>query len=124
MKRFLSYLTLCVLLIVSLTVISYAADSETAFSTEGGITVNATDRLLMKETLSDVPTTFEVTLKYKATTDKVNVIFGNYTDVPASRPSTFMYYVSKTGVPVLYIRDKNDTASTYTFSKVKIYTGE
>ena len=125
MKRLLYCLTVFLLLIVTLTAFAFAAENEAAsFSTKGGITVNATDRLLMKETLSDVPTTFEVTLKYQASTDKVNVIFGNYSDAPAQRPSTFMYYVSKAGVPVLYIRDKNDTASSYSFTKVKLYTGE
>ncbi len=126
MKKLLTYLAALAVLVASVMLISYAAEStETAaFTTEGGITMTATDRLLMNETLSGVPTTFEVTLKYPQTTNQTNVIFGNYSDAPAYRPSTFMYYVSKTGSPILYIRDKNDAASNYSFNKVKLYTGE
>lgn len=126
MKKLIAFLSVAVLLVTLVTVIAYASSTagSESFSTEGGITVNATDRLLMEETLGDVPTTFEITLKYPKATDKVNVLFGNYSDAPASRPSTFMYYVSKAGVPILYIRDKDDKASSYSFSKANLYTGE
>jgi hypothetical protein len=125
MKRFL-YSLIAVLAIVAATALCSAAAERTDnyFSRDGGITVNATDRLIMQDKLTAVPTTFEMTVKYPKSTDKTNVLFGNYNDAPTYRPSTLMYYVEKNGTPTLYIRDKSDTTFKYNFSNAKLYTGE
>lgn len=125
MKRILYSLIALLVLVSAMAVYAVAADStESYFSREGGITVNATDRLIMQDKLTAVPTTFEMTVKYSKSTDKTNVLFGNYNDAPTYRPSTLMYYVEKNGTPTLYIRDKSDTTFKYNFSKAKLYTGE
>ena len=125
MKRISYFLLVLAILAVSLTAFVFAADGgEASFSTDGGITVNAIDRLIMKEKITEIPQTFEITVKYAESTNKSNVLFGNYNDAPTYRPSTLMYYVEKSGIPVLYIRDKSDTTFKYSFTKVKIYTGD
>ena len=125
MKRLFYCLITLVLLAAALTASVLAAGStETYFSAEGGITVNSSNRLIMSEKLTAVPTTFEVTVKYPKSTNKSNVIFGNYNDAPTYRPSTLMYYVESNGVPVLYIRDSSDAYKRYSFTKANMYTGE
>ena len=123
MKRLFYLLAILAAIVTSVTVLAFAAGSSEGYSPEGGTTFSAGDRLLMKNVLPDIPSTFEVTVKYPKTTNKTNVLLGTYTDVPAKRPSTFMYYVDKGGYPMLYIRDSADTATKYLFNKVKIYTG-
>ena len=124
MKKTARYLALIFLLIASIAVFAATASAEDAeFSTDGGITATATDRLIMKELLPGIPKTFEATLKYPIDTGMVNVMFGNYNDIVSRRPNSFMYYVDGAGHPIFYTRDKNDTAARYTFTKVNIYTG-
>ena len=125
MKRVFYCIAILVLLTVTVTAFAFAAESNaSSFSTEGGTTVNAVDRLMMTDKITEVPTTFEMTVKFPTTTNQSSVLFGNYNDAPTYRPSTLMYYVEKSGIPVLYIRDKSDTTFKYSFTKAKIYTGE
>lgn len=130
LKKIFYSLLIFAVLVTGLTVYTLAKSDAVAtaatasFDTEGGVTVSSDDRLMMSEPLTDIPKTFEVTLKYPTTTGWSNVIFGNYNDAPTYRPSTLMYYAEKNGSPTLYIRDKNDTTFKYNFSKVRLYTGE
>ena len=125
MKRLFYSLSVLAVIIVSLTVFAFAAENSTkSFSTDGGITVNALDRLVMSDKITEVPTTFEITVKYPTTTNQTNVLFGNYNDSPSYRPNTLMYYVEKNGTPSFYV---NKTTKEYykgNFKNVNLYTGD
>jgi len=89
-----------------------------------GSTFTRDDIFLTKSAFSKLPSTYEATVKFpKGTTASTRggVIFGDFKNMTTACVS---FEIHKNGNPRLYFIDANQTAHSYIFDKVNVYTGE
>ena len=89
-----------------------------------GSTFTRDDIFLTKSAFSKLPSTYEATVKFPKGTSastRGGVIFGDFKNMTTACVS---FEIHKNGNPRLYFIDANQTAHSYIFDKVNVYTGE
>ena len=129
MKRFLPLLILIVTLISVTGVICLASENSPApladSSADEGRTFTKEDRLQISNVITEMPKTFEATIKLPANlSGNGGVIVSNYDS--GNVANTVILDVGANGVPQLTVRYDKISANrrTYKFTNVKLNTGE